>query len=417
MRKIQTLLALLAVSLFGCVTTSPQISDSSSGPSMSSQNKTNPESSSTNCNDIDSIALIVGAHTSTPHSDARDFGFANFSSRVGKIELGPKKYGPKSAQDRFQILGASISKRKDFCGTPSAQDSRVEGYLVVELATSGYKEEWRDPYRKRTYFKFNISANREEAASVGKIPFGKYLVNVCASDSPNTECKDISTVYCSFGNCLNDHAKGDVEAAYGSLKSLDAYTASLYKERGETLSSMSGLPPAMTRVIDRVSGKLARIAKEKTLATTREFMRTFNVKVVRTNQTTLRPITKSGSMDSMAGSCKDITKDILIEKKRDAKMDKDVNIKVNFTLNRTYSPYALEQEGDPISIARNYSLNAKNGFKVADTIKYDCVLAAGRFHAAGLSFLGKLTGASKEQTGINTSLTKTSFDFDVEEIR
>lgn len=146
------------------------------------------------------------------------------------------------------------------------------------------------------------------------------------------------------------------------------------------------------------------------------FENNFSVKIV-TKNSKQRPITEKSLLTSMAGSCIDIKKSVTISPRRKLDFANDVSLDLTFTLLRTYAPYQLAEDGDPLLVKKVYLLRKSSGFVQSEEIAYPCVLSAGRFHAAGLSLLGKLMGKSREETGINTTLTKMDFDLKVEGAR
>lgn len=144
----------------------------------------------------------------------------------------------------------------------------------------------------------------------------------------------------------------------------------------------------------------------------KKFADNFNIRVVKTQESDQRQITDKGMLTSMTGACKDIIKTVEISPKT-RNIPQDVKLEVQYTLQRFYEPYQLSETGDPIRKKATYELNAANKFSVRDTVKYECVLTAGRFHAASLTLVGKLMGVDPKNSGVDTTLKKTVFSFDV----
>ncbi|CAO3378089.1 hypothetical protein [Azospirillum argentinense] len=144
----------------------------------------------------------------------------------------------------------------------------------------------------------------------------------------------------------------------------------------------------------------------------KKFAENFNIRVVKTQESSQRQITDKGMLTSMTGACKDIVKTVEISPKT-RNLTQDVKLDVQYTLQRFYEPYQISETGDPIRKKATYELNAANKFTVRDTVKYECVLTAGRFHAASLTLLGKLMGVDPKNSGVDTTLKKTVFSFEV----
>lgn len=167
--------------------------------------------------------------------------------------------------------------------------------------------------------------------------------------------------------------------------------------------------------LDAIKGMPSSLVGYKEL-TDKFFENHFTAKI-ETTTSSPRPITEKALLTSMAGACVDITKKVTITPRMKLDFAKDVSLDLTFTLIRTYTPHQLAEDGDPLLTKKAYVLNKNSGFVKTDVITYPCVLSAGRFHAAGLSLIGKLLGKSNEKTGINTTLTKTKFDMKVERAR
>ncbi|MBK7001913.1 MAG: hypothetical protein IPH35_18685 [Rhodoferax sp.] len=425
--------------IFGCVS-GPQVSVN---PNTSTANTNAPPLRDTKvqtltplselnnekkCDDIDAIALIAAAHAESRLSIIGSFGLENFSSRIGKATLEKKTYAAsgQTVEQRFKIRAYSFDNRKNFCGSPTSESSNVSGYILTEIERTSVKCK-RDCTNTTTeYLNFSITANSNEAGIIDGKPFGKFAVLECVRDKQfdfNSASSRLSPVarvgqcgsyakpiYCAFGNCVGGED-------YPRINSIEHFTQDLYKREPVRLTSISGLPHSMAIVVDTLSGKLAREDRKRKDAATNEFMKSFTVKIVDSKESQIRAITDRNLLSSMAGSCKDITKRIVIEAKEPTKLSRDVNVKVVFTLKRTYAPLMLEKEGDPLTEKRDYVFNAQNKYRISDVIKFDCVLASGRFHTAGLSLLGALSGTRRQDTGVLTTLTKTGFEFDIEQSR
>jgi hypothetical protein len=147
------------------------------------------------------------------------------------------------------------------------------------------------------------------------------------------------------------------------------------------------------------------------------FSKFFKVGIVNKQETAPRAITSRELLSSMAGSCKDISRTIKVEPTASLNLRNDFNITVKYTLRRTYKPLKLAEDNDPIHISRSYTLRASDNYRLLDTVKFDCVMTSGRFHAAGLSLLGKLMGAKPEDAAVVTTLSDIGFDLDVVDIK
>ncbi|MGY0780199.1 hypothetical protein ACW7BC_20115 [Azospirillum argentinense] len=173
----------------------------------------------------------------------------------------------------------------------------------------------------------------------------------------------------------------------------------------------AGTPDALLQFIDSHPKSPDLDAVRKAVVTDH-----FNVRVVNSSESPQREVSDKSLMTSTTGACKDIGKTIEISPKR-AVPSRAVTLTLSYTLNRTYEPHPIAEAGDPIRKTATYTLNAANGFKVRDTITYDCVLTSGRFHSASLSLLGKLAGVDPKDAGVSTTLTKTSFSLDIDSLR
>ncbi len=165
----------------------------------------------------------------------------------------------------------------------------------------------------------------------------------------------------------------------------------------------------------RAQAEKAKAAKIETDARIRTFSDNFSIKLLGSNESAQRPITQSNLVFSMEGSCKDIEKNILIERKPDGVATGVLNAKISFILKRTYSPYAIAEEGDPVLQTKTYVLNAQNGYRIVDKVTYRCVPASIRFHPPGGALLAALSGAKNGESGFDTALTRTAFEVEVQD--
>ncbi|MBK3734637.1 hypothetical protein GAY29_16325 [Azospirillum brasilense] len=171
----------------------------------------------------------------------------------------------------------------------------------------------------------------------------------------------------------------------------------------------SGTPEALKEYAAKnPTSPFAAQAKDKILSDL------FRVEIVQSQDSPQREIKEKQLMTSMTGACKDMSRTVRISPRKP--IDSTYTMTVQYTLRRTYKPHALEQDGDPIVKKARYTLSPANKHTATDTVTFPCVLTAGRFHAASLSLLGKMAGLSAEQSGVNTELVKTAFEFDVVEV-
>lgn len=126
-----------------------------------------------------------------------------------------------------------------------------------------------------------------------------------------------------------------------------------------------------------------------------------------------RPITDKSLASSMVGSCVDVARIVRIVPKVNIDLSNDLALDLSFKLTRTYNPYYLNEVGDPLWTSKRFVLKKGASFKGGEKVVFPCVLAAGRYHYAALSLIGSVLGVKKENSGVNTTLTKTSLDFDV----
>ncbi len=156
-----------------------------------------------------------------------------------------------------------------------------------------------------------------------------------------------------------------------------------------------------------------------TVAKTQLFHKLFDVKVIASSESAQRATTQKALLASMAGSCKDIVRTVRIAPKGELPkgLTQYFAMEMAYTLKRTYAPHQIAEDGDPLTQTVSHRLNPGNNFTITQDVRYDCVLTSGRFHHAGLSLAGALMGVKPEDAGINTTLEKTSFSYDIKSIR
>ncbi len=150
------------------------------------------------------------------------------------------------------------------------------------------------------------------------------------------------------------------------------------------------------------------------------FWKMFDVKLLSSDKSQQRSFQRSGLTTSGAGACQDFTKQFEIVPKPSVTMDTDFDVSVKSTLNRKYSPINAGSESGPLVKVVPVTLNRSNNYRQSVNVDYECVptsITVSNAILNGIAKLASMFGQNVGQTTYTLTLSSTSFEVDVVDVK